>query len=55
MQFRKARKKLLIVNVLHNQNLINYKVGERGKPKKFKYYKSYTKKHILYEKKGFIV
>ena len=29
---------------------MNYMVGERSEPKKFKYYKSYTKKHILYEK-----
>ena len=44
---RKARQKLLIVNVLHNQNLINYKVGERSEPKKFKFYKSYTKKTYI--------
>ena len=30
---------------------MNYKVGERSGPKKFRYYKSYTKKiHIFYEK-----
>ena len=35
---------------------MNYKVGERSEPKKFKYYKYYTKENIYYMKKyGFIV
>ena len=45
-----SKPKFKIVNVLQNQNLMNYKVGERSEPKKLKYYKSYTKKRYIIEK-----